>query len=329
MTEVADKIPNQFHFVWDDSFLPYAAYLAIRSAAMSARPERIFLHKTPELDEAPNYKRLCREIPCLHPVNIDLGGWLEQTGLPCTRDLLDAHRFLKQHNFYGSISDMLRAIVLYLHGGIYLDTDVLTLREMSPLRQHGAFLAEEHILVSSTVWKRNSHWRYLWTGPLTLARDLCSRFAGGIRVFQGISGLFTRAVHNATMGCRPRHPLMRDILLRIAERYPDRPQRYPLLGPDACQDLISENRYDDLAILPPRCFSPLGPTMTIQYFHSRRTSKTLARLERWLIKPDTYAIHWSNNGTRSRYLPQSDKDLLRLEPHQLFARVAVRAAFPS
>src|SRR5512140_754186 len=267
MAENALIIPNQFHFVWDDNFFPYSAYLAIRSVAMHAEPERIFLYKTPALDGVASFERLRREVPCLEPVDIDLGGWLEQAGLPCVQQLLDANRFLKQHNFYGSVSDLLRALNLYLRGGIYLDTDTLTLREMGPLRRHGAFLAEEHILVSSKVWKRNSRWRYLRTAPLTLARDLCSRFAYGVRLFQAISGLYVRVVHNAVMGCRPRHPLMRDVLLRIAERYPDRPKRYPLLGPDTVQDLIEENRYDDLAVLPPHCFSPLGPTMTFQYFH--------------------------------------------------------------
>ena len=34
MAERADQIPNQFQFVWDDKFFPYAYYLAIRSVAM-------------------------------------------------------------------------------------------------------------------------------------------------------------------------------------------------------------------------------------------------------------------------------------------------------
>jgi hypothetical protein len=183
MAEPPDKIPNQFHFVWDDKFFPYAYYLAIRSVAMHCQPERIFLFKTPQLDGVPNFERLRREVACLEPVNIDLAGWLEEAALPCIQQLLDANRFLKEHKFHGSVSDLLRSLNLYLRGGIYLDTDTLTLRDMAPLRLHGAFLAEEHILVSSKVWKRNSRWRYFWSGPLTAARDLCSRFAHGVRLF--------------------------------------------------------------------------------------------------------------------------------------------------
>ena len=328
MAESPEQIPNQFHFVWDDNFFPYSAYLAIRAVAMRAKPERILLYKTPALDGVPNFERLRREVDCLLPVNIDLPGWLEQAALPCTQQLLDANRFLQERNFYGSVSDLLRAVNLYLRGGIYLDTDMLTLREMAPLRRHGAFLAEEHILVSSKVYKRNSRWRYLWTGPLTLTRDLCMRFAYGVRVFQMISPLYTCVVHNAAMGCRPGHPLLRDLLLRIAERYPERLKRYPVLGPDALQDLIEENTYDDLAVLPPHCFSPLGPTMTYQYFHLRRRPQTLATLEKWIVKPDTYAIHWSNNGTIAKAIPQNDEELRQLESRQLFARLAVRASFP-
>ncbi|HEY5282922.1 MAG TPA: glycosyltransferase [Polyangia bacterium] len=328
MEERQDKIPNQFHFVWDDNFFPYSAYLAIRSVAMHAKPERIFLFKTPELDDVPNFKRLRREVECLEPVNIDLPGWLEQAGLPCTQQLLDANRFLKERKYHGSVSDLLRSLNLYLRGGIYLDTDTLTLRDMDPLRVHGAFLAEERILVSSKVWKRNSRWRYFRTAPLTLARDLCTHFAYGVRVFQAIAPLYVRVVHNAVMGFRPGHPLMRDALLCIAERYPHRPERYPLLGPDTLQDLIAEKTYEDVVVLPPHCFSPLGPTMTTQYFRAHG-EKALQRMSKWIVEPDTYAIHWSNNGTIAKAIPQCDEELNRAAQTQLFSRLAIQAAFPS
>ena len=327
MEECQDKIPNQFHFVWDDNFFPYSAYLAIRSVAMHAKPDRILLFKTPELDDVPNFKRLRREVECLEPVNIDLPGWLEQAALPCTQQLLDANTFLKERKYHGSVSDLLRALNLYLRGGIYLDTDTLTLRDMAPLRTHGGFLAEEHILVSSKVWKQNSRWRYLRTAPLTFVRDICALFPYGVRVFQAIAPLYVRVVHNAVMGFRPGHPLMRDALLGIAERYPDRPKRYPLLGPDTLQDLIAEKTYEDLAVLPPPCFSPLGPTMTYQYFRPRR-EKALEKMSKWIIAPNTYAVHWSNNGTIAKSIPQCDEDLGRAEKTQLFSRLAIQAAFP-
>ena len=327
MAERPNKIPNHFHFVWDDNFFPYAAYLAIRSVAVHCKPERIFLYKTPDLDGVPNFERTRREVACLQPVNIELAAWLEQAALPCTQQLLEAHRFLQKRNFYGSVSDLLRAINLYLRGGIYLDTDTLTLRDMEPLREHGGFLAEEHILVSSKVWKRNSRWRYFRTAPLTLVRDLCSRFSHGVRLFQVIAPLYLRVVHNAIMGFRPGHPLMRDSLLRIAERYPDRTKRYSLLGPDTLQDLIAEHRYEDLVVLPPRCFSPLGPTMTFQYFYPH-AKRMLPRLHRWIVKPDTYAIHWSSNATIAKSVPQCDQDIRDAFDRQLFARLATLAAFP-
>jgi hypothetical protein len=321
------RIPHHFIFVWDDKFFPYTAYLAIRAVASRAAPEAIYLLKTPALDGVENFERLRREIDCLRPVDIDLPGWLEQAALPCTRELLAANQFLKERNFYGSVSDLLRTLFLYLHGGVYLDTDTLALRPFAPLLDAGGFVAQEHILVDSAAFKKSSRWRYFRTGPLTLIRDLCSRPDWGVALFQKLAPLYTLAVHNATMGFRPGHPLTRDILLRMAERYPDRPKRYPLLGPDAVQDLIVETRYEDLVVLPPRCFSPLGPVMTFQYFHQRRP-KTLAALERRLIHDDTYAIHWSNNGTIAKVVPQNDAQLMALRDRQLFSRVAARALLP-
>jgi len=320
-------IPNRFVFVWDDKFFPYTAYLAIRAVAKRAAPESIHLLKTPALDGVPNFERLRREVDCLCPVDIDLPAWLEQANLPFGRELLTANDFLKQRNFYGSVSDLLRTLFLHLHGGIYLDTDTIALRPFDPLLSLGGFVAEEHILVDSMTFKEDSASRYWRTAPLTLLRGVCSRVAWGVGLFQRVAPLFRRAVHNATMGFRARHPLTRDILIRIAERYWDRPRRYSLLGPDAIQDLMAENQYQDLTVLPPRCFSPLGPVMTFQYFHLRR-ERTLDRLQRRLIHDDTYAIHWSNNGTIARVVPKNDADLAHLRARQLFSRLAAQAVFP-
>jgi hypothetical protein len=295
---------------------------------MRAAPEAIYLLKTPALDGVPNFERLRREVACLRPVDIELGAWLEEARLPCAPELRAAHQILHARRAHSAVSDLLRTLFLHLHGGIYLDTDTIALRPFAPLLTSGGFLAEEHILVDSKAFKRNSPWRYLRTAPLTLLRDVCARAAWGVPLFQILSPLYTRAVHNATMGFRPRHPLTRDILLRIAARYPDSPKRYSLLGPDAIQDLLGENQYDDLVILPPRCFSPLGPIMTFQYFH-RRPTKALSALERRLVHDDTYAIHWSSNGTIAKSVPQNDAELLAHKDHQLFAHLAAEAIFPN
>lgn len=320
------NIPNQFIFVWDDNFFPYPAYLAIKSVAVQCAPKRIMLLKTPQLDGVENFERLRSEVSCLDPINIDLEGWLEAAHLPCTKELLAANAFLKERHFHGSVSDLLRALMLYLEGGIYLDTDTLTLRDMAPLRAKGGFVAQEHILVSSAVYKQNSKWRYLHTGPLTAARYLCSRLPFGVTWFQAIAPLYVRALHNAVMGFRKGHPLTRDILLRIAENYPHRPERYPLLGPDTVQDLMAEKQYPDVTICPPHCFSPLGPTMTYQYFH-RWGSRRIKAMIRHILTPETFAVHWSNNATIAPAIPQNDNDLRALADKQVFARLAMQAVF--
>ena len=319
----SSPIPDRFHFVWDDNFFPYGAYLAIKSVAVQCRPASIRLYKVPALDDVPNFRRLRDEVPCLEPMNIDLPAWLEEARLPCAGTLLEANRFLKERNYYGSVSDLLRTLRLYLDGGIYLDTDTITLRDLAPLRRQDAFLAEEHILVSSRAWKKTP-WIYLRTSPLTLARDFCSRVPFGVAWFQAISRFFVRAVHNAVMGFRPGYPLMRDALMRMAEVYPRRPERYPLLGPDTLQDLIAEQSYPGLKVYPPRYFSPLGPTMTYQYFHRRRP-KTIDAMCRRIVGDDTMLVHWSNNGTIAKIMPREDADLERLQGEQLFSRLALAA----
>ncbi len=324
MEKSSTAIPNHFVFVWNNDSLPYSVYLAIRAVAARAEPEAIHLLKGPALDGAENFERLRREVGCLRSIDVELDAWLEQAALPCSSELRAAHAFLQERQLHSAVADLLRALYLYVNGGIYLDTDTIALRTFAPLLPAGGFVAQEHILVDSEAFKRNSRWRYFRTAPLTLFRALCSHAAWGVGLFQAVARLYTVAIHNATMGFRPRHPLMRDLLLRIAQRYPDRLKRYSLLGSDALQDLMAETAYPDVVVLPPRCFSPLGPVMTYQYFHRRR-STTLAKLERRLIREDTYAVHWCNNGTNVSVVPQNDEDLAYLKDRQLFSRLAAGA----
>jgi hypothetical protein len=268
----------------------------------------------------PTFERLRREVGGLDAVNIDVRGWLEEAGLPCAADLLAAMRLFTEHRFHGSRSDLLRALALYLWGGIYLDTDTLTLRDMTPARALGAFVAQERILVDSKTFKANSRWRYLRTAPLTLARDVCSRFAWGVRCFQWMEPRFVQALHHAVMGFPAGHRLPRDFLVRFAETYQQRLHRYGF-GPDTVQDLVAEHAYEGLAVLPPRHFSPFGPTMTYQYFRTYGAA-TIDALTTRLVRPDTSALHWSNNGTIAKAIPQADTDVGRLARGQIFSRLA-------
>lgn len=119
--------------------------------------------------------------------------------------------------------------------------------------------------------------------------------------------------------------MMRDVLSQIAVRYPKRPERYPLLGPDTLQDLEEENSYEGVGIYPPAYFSPLGPIMTFQYFHLRKR-KTLEALRKTAVCPETTALHWSGNGTIGRVTPKNDDDVRRLADQQLFSHLALEAA---
>jgi hypothetical protein len=160
---------------------------------------------------------------------------------------------------------------------------------------------------------------------LTLFRDLCARVSFGVSLFRLLERFYVRAIHNAVMGFRPGHPMMKDVLGEIAVKYPRRPQRYPLLGPDTLQDLQAEKRYEGVKVCPPPYFSPLGPTMTFHYFHLRQP-RVIEAVRRATVLPETTAVHWSSNGTIAKVTPKDDDDLRRLAPRQLFSRLALEAS---
>lgn len=112
------RLPNLFHLVWiGNQELPYLAELSIRSIHNHNQNYQIVLHYTnPELFNSLRIKTLMNEcnlqcnlvnnITYIHNVKID--------------------RVTAQ-------SDIIRLLVVYLYGGMYIDTDMIVIKNVTPL----------------------------------------------------------------------------------------------------------------------------------------------------------------------------------------------------
>ncbi|KAK4533493.1 hypothetical protein CCYA_CCYA17G4375 [Cyanidiococcus yangmingshanensis] len=130
--EPTTVIPNIVHFIHgltpDFGKRPFGLveYLAVKAAHDVIKPSTIYLHYMyrPE------------------------GEWFERarpflTLVPVT-DIHPLQNVSMQH--YAHLADVLRLLVLIQHGGIYLDMDVLALRDFTPLRtQHKVTLGREQV----------------------------------------------------------------------------------------------------------------------------------------------------------------------------------------
>jgi hypothetical protein len=221
-----------------------------------------------------------------------------------TLDVARLEQIWRSVRSHVSRSNLARAIVLYLRGGIYLDLDVLVLRDLLPLRRYPAFVGSEHIVWPGWACRGMSVQRLLKSPLLDLLRKLTVALPEGERLFQRTASWYPRAVNGAVLGARARHPFLTWLLQRTCEVPEAEWQLKHRLGTHVLQR--SEDGYPgtDLMILPPEAFFPLGPEVSRQYFRQRHSpAQTVQRI----VSPRTYALHWYSSVT----------DITAFSPEQL------------
>ncbi len=316
-------IPNRYHFIWFGREFPLTHALAIRSVAATCAPDAIVLHASDDLRGQPELDALVAELPSFSVRPIDIGALLDAPHVPDPVRLRASWDLLAASRRWASLADLLRHLLLYRDGGVYLDLDTLTIRDVRPLLNSPGFCGRELILVDAAVYRRASPWRYLRTVPLDLARWFCSRTEGGIRRFARIARLYRAAINNAVLALPAGHPLALEALGRIPDLIPKLERRRPSLGPDLLQDLIDGERRGDITVFDPPHFYPLGPQMAAQLFRVRPSPSDLDRALKEAILPETYVVHWYNDDLKS--LPRAvDRDSIRaLADRQIFSRLAL------
>src|SRR4051812_2380828 len=315
-------IPNRYHFIWFGRDFPLTHALAIRSVAATCAPEAIVLHASDDLRGRPHFDQLVAELPAFTVQPIDIGGLLDGPDLPDPTRLRQIWDQLSGQRRWAQLADLLRHLVLYSQGGVYLDLDTLTLRDMRPLLGTSGFCGRERILVDAAVHRRRSPLRYFRTVPLDLARWICSRTENGIRYFARIAKLYRAAINNAVLALSVRHPLALEALGRIPGLIADVDRRRPALGPDLLQDLIDGAGRNDITVFGPSHFYPLGPQMAAQIFRVRATAADVNRALGESIGSETYVLHWYNDSRKPSRHPLDRASIQALADRQMFSRLA-------
>jgi hypothetical protein len=278
-------IPARVHFCWIGQHLPWAYVFAILSVAGRGQMQEIILHHTDALADGPQLVALntCRQVrlaridplACLAQASSQLGLGNRLTAL------------------YQSLltpvmrSDVLRAAILYLQGGIYLDLDTITTASLLPLLDCRQFVASEHVVWPQFVQKSRSP--LLWARVLTLdvMRKLLRLLPGGWRFFRRIEKFYFRGVNNAVMGAEANAPLLAAYLQAMVLLPPERLKQPYALGPDLLQEIVDRGSLSELIIQAPRVFFPLGPEISEHWFRA----SLQVRLDE-ALSPETRAVHW-------------------------------------
>jgi hypothetical protein len=127
-------IPARVHFCWIGPQLSWAYAFALLSAAAQAGMDEVVLHHTDELEEGAVLTAL-RGTDGLRLERIDARACLAEAG--ARLGLSDALAALYS-NLTSPVqrADVLRAAILYLQGGIYLDLDT---SGRAAIRRHGIY----------------------------------------------------------------------------------------------------------------------------------------------------------------------------------------------
>ena len=281
-------IPNVAHLVWMGRKLPFYAGLAIRTAALRGGFDKILLHHTDPLEEEPWWKDVF-DLPGVRRCPLNPTGLLSQVanGRP---GLVDGYFALK---LPANRSDLLRAALLFLHGGVYLDTDVIVLHAFQKLLGEGMFLGANRSVYDYR--SSDAGWLSRFGARVRSAlREGLSRLPDGHRHFRRIQRLYPEHPTTGIWGSAPCHPLLGHVIDRTAkllrDRDPDQ-QDYNAVGPFLVQRVLSEHGWEGVLRLSADYFYPLPPVIARRWFTPTRRP----RLDR-ILSPRTLAVHWYASG---------------------------------
>jgi len=287
-------IPRRAHFCWIGASLPWAYVFGILSAAERSELAEIFLHHTDALEDDARRRALDR-CPRVQLSRIDPIDCLLRAGhsVGAGDVLAEIYREIANPAIQ---SDLLRAAILYLEGGVYLDLDTITTASLLPLLDAPQFVGCERIVWPHFV--RTSRSPGLWCRSITLdlLRRAMRNAPGGWAMFRRLESLYYRGINNAVMGAEPHSRLCALYLRAMAALPAQRRSVLYALGPDLLQEVAAQFSRDDLIIAEPRVFYPLAPEISEHWFRVSRRVRLEAVLSR-----ETRVVHWyASVRTRSK-----------------------------
>lgn len=281
-------IPHHFHLIWIGKRFPFVNRLAVESLRQTNPDARITIHYEDPPDNA-DWQALAANTE-LRPLDLPaLLGSLPPSMSAVTPILEGISK-----GYPAGRSNILRYLILYKEGGIYLDFDTLTVKDYRPLLGHPAFIGEEVVfkpdddrvkgiykpeIVPLGILFGLSYWLSYWN-----CRYLQDSAAGNAldRLFR--KGWSDTKLNNAVLGCEAGNAFFGRALALVPETDPK--IRYAL-GPilmNRTWDQGGASR-DAMHRLGTQAFYFIPPSQTYRFFHGPAPT----------LPPDAYTLHWCSS----------------------------------
>lgn len=275
-------IPAVAHLVWFGKQLSWLHVLAVRSAALHGDFDEVIFHHGDDLSGSPWWEHL-RETDRVTCQPLRARELLRGLEHPRAEELESLFQCLEQP---AAKANVIRAALLFQSGGVYLDTDTVTLRSFEPIFSSNRVTCGEESIAFPGSLRWYHPRRYALAYARTALRDGFRRMPDGWRWFRHVEGLYPRGANNAVLASPPNAPFMGAMLHRMADMPHRRRHVRYALGTALLQSMVERHR-DDLWVLPPGAFYPLGPEISEHWFRPTPHPRPHAALFR-----DTYVIHW-------------------------------------
>ncbi len=307
------RIPPVAHFIWFGRSLLWVHVLAIRSAIERGGFERVILHHADDLSQSPWWGELSA-IPDFEARKLEPEALLSRC--PQGQQLVTIYRELTEP---AGKANMMRAALLYLEGGVFLDSDTVTVASFRPLMSlGGVFCGEERINRPYAVRVSRSLKVLIPMFIRRLIRSALRELPRGWKAFRSIEHFYPAAVNNAVLGSEPGHPFISQLLGRMVALPAERRTVRYALGTHLLQQLVADYRGPDLRIMTPHRFYPLGPEISIHWFRHTRH----ARISE-VLRPDTILVHWYASVRTKSIVPQINPAYVKARSQtQLFSALA-------
>lgn len=304
------EIPNHYHFIWIGSEKPYFLILAIESVLLRcADAEVILWTDNPEDDSegmlllSENSRFSVRKIvveELFGALQPDIREKLSEIfAIAGTKSNIQNTRPIER-----SRSNLIRYLILYQFGGIYLDADTLVLQDLSPLRQaSSAFLGKENS-IWAIIRRHNPLHRFIWAPLLEVIRWIAVQLPAGYKMNKLYRIMCSSSENNAVMGLCAEHDYLDACFRFIASMDRTEIIRPLRLGPFLLQRLAQKHTFSDVITYPERYFYPYGPLISQHFFRKRSNAQKVAD---YMIDRETYVLHW---GASTKFLKTYTRPVL-------------------
>ena len=305
-------IPLRFHFIWIGRNFPFVNRLAVESVRQTHPQAEIIVHFQDGPVGNADWDALKSKVE-FRPIN--LAGWLND--LPPSLKSVGESVAKVSASYPAGRSNILRYLILYREGGIYLDFDTLTLKSFTPLLNNPAFIGEEDVFRCDDDRVAG---KYTWDLPLMGALFGISyglsyanvQWLGNLEVLNGMNrGLMkiwsARKLNNALLGSEPGNAFFAEALRLIPET--DAGMRFAL-GPMLMNRVYESESKNSIKRLDKDVFYSIPPSQTFRFFYGRPSA----------ISEDALAIHWCASNHKE-LAPTLTRDVLE-KSTSLYARLA-------